>query len=481
MSDPYEPFRDEPRRDAPHGADTGVGDDVEHTRPLAHGDGTGDAAGGGQHAAPQPSGWGDQHAGYPAPGQQAGGLPARPGPQDGYAAFGAPVPAPGEGRRDRRRAERDRRRADRAGRGRVPGWVWPAVTALALVVGLGGGALGAAAYDAWQDDDAPRATSSGLGIEGEGVSTAPPLEAGNTSVAAVAAELLPSTLQIFSSADGEDATGSGFVFDEAGHIITNNHVVAEAAEGGTVEVLTDDGQRFAVEVVGRSAVYDIAVLQADEAQDLQAVSFGPAADLVVGEGVVAIGSPLGLSATVTHGIVSAKNRPVTTGSSDDQSYINAVQTDAAINPGNSGGPLVDLEGRVVGVNSAIATTGGMTGSGGSIGVGFAIPSEQVLRTAEQLIQDGEASYPVIGAQVMVGGEDTGRGAVVDQINDGSPAQEAGLQEGDVVTAVNDQPVTGGAELIVAIRSYAPGETITLTVQRGEDISEVDVTLDAQTG
>ncbi|MDF9717914.1 trypsin-like peptidase domain-containing protein, partial [Nocardioides sp. ChNu-99] len=373
------------------------------------------------------------------------------------------------------------RRADRAGRGRVPGWVWPAVTALALVVGAGGGALGAAAYDAWQDDDGPRAASSSLDVEGKGVSTAPPLEADNTSVAAVAAELLPSTLQIFSSAEGEDATGSGFVFDDAGHIITNNHVVAEAAEGGTVEVLTVEGRRFEVEVVGRSAVYDIAVLQADEAQDLQAVSFGPAEGLVVGEGVVAIGSPLGLSATVTHGIVSAKNRPVTTGSSDDQSYIDAVQTDAAINPGNSGGPLVDLEGRVVGVNSAIATTGGMTGSGGSIGVGFAIPSEQVLRTAEQLIQDGEASYPVIGAQVMVGGEDTGQGAVVDQVNDGSPAQEAGLEEGDVVTAVNGQPVTGGAELIVAIRSYAPGETITLTVRRGEASSEVEVTLDAQTG
>ena len=181
---------------------------------------------------------------------------------------------------------------------------------------------------------------------------------------------------------------------------------------------------------------------------------------------VAIGAPLGLSSTVTSGIISALNRPVTTGSTaDDSSYINAIQTDAAINPGNSGGPLVNLQGQVVGVNSAIATNGGgsFDDEAGNIGVGFAIPVEQVITTADQILESGEAQYPVIGARVQTGGPAEFDGATVDEVLDDSPAQDAGLENGDLITHVNGVRVTDGIGLIVAIRTHQPGDTIEFTV------------------
>jgi putative serine protease PepD len=194
---------------------------------------------------------------------------------------------------------------------------------------------------------------------------------------------------------------------------------------------------------------------------------------------VAIGSPLGLDSTVTSGIVSALDRPVTTGERDESSFINAVQTDAAINPGNSGGPLVNLRGEVVGVNSAIATVGGFAGSAGNIGVGFAIPMEQVKVTAEQILQTGEAKYPVIGANVDVRARDNG--ARIVEVPSGTPADQAGLEKGDIVTAVEDTAVADGIALIVAIRSHQPGETIELTVRRGGTERTIEITLDAKVG
>ena len=204
----------------------------------------------------------------------------------------------------------------------------------------------------------------------------------------------------------------------------------------------------------------------------------------MGEPVVAFGSPLGLSSTVTSGIVSALNRPVTTGdSANDSSYINAVQTDAAINPGNSGGPLVNLQGQVVGVNSAIATTGGgfAGGESGNIGVGFAIPIEQVRVTADQILRTGEARYPVIGAKVQTGGDESGTGALIDEVMPDTPAEDSGLEKGDIVIEVNGQRVTDGIALIVAIRTYQPGQTIEFTVRRGGDEQVVEVTLDSEVG
>jgi putative serine protease PepD len=368
-------------------------------------------------------------------------------------------------------------------RGRVPGWIWPVVATVALVVGILGGVGGSVVYDQLIDPDSPGSVAGGLA--GVDTVSVPPLDADNGSVAAVAQSLLPSTVQISAEYDGErgGATGSGFVLDRQGHVITNNHVVAEAAEDdGLIEIVDQDGNRYAAEVVGRSSVYDLAVLYAEGAKGLKPASLGASQALRVGEGVVAFGSPLGLSSTVTAGIVSALHRPVTTGAAgDDSSYINAVQTDAAINPGNSGGPLVNLRGQVVGVNSAIATTGGsIDGESGNIGVGFAIPIEQVRITADQILRTGEARYPVIGAQVQTGRDD-GSGAEIDEVMAGTPAEDSGLRKGDLITEVNGERVTDGIALIVAIRSHQPGETLEFTVERGGDEQTISVTLDSEVG
>jgi len=316
--------------------------------------------------------------------------------------------------------------------------------------------------------------------------SAAPLDADNGSVPAVAEALLPSTVQILADVEGQSggATGSGFVLDREGHVVTNNHVVASAAaDDGTITVIDHMGERHEATVVGRSAVYDLAVLDVDAADALEPAALGASQVLRVGDSVIAFGAPLGLSQTVTSGIVSALNRPVTTsGESDDESsYINAVQTDAAINPGNSGGPLVNLAGEVVGVNSAIATTGGATTEAGNIGVGFAIPIEQVRTTVDQILRTGEAEYPVIGAQVRTGGEPDATGATITEVMADTPADRAGLRKDDLITAVDDQPVTDGIALIVAIRTHLPGETVEMSVLRDGDEQLVEVELDGKVG
>lgn len=370
----------------------------------------------------------------------------------------------------------------RAARGRVSLWVWPAVAVLALVVGLVGGVAGGVIWDRY-GDESPFATS-GRGLETADIETTPPLPADNGSIAAVAEKLLPSTVQISAELDGQagGATGSGFILDREGHVVTNNHVVAGAADSDAgITILDQNGNRYAAELVGRSPVYDLAVLYVAEARDMEPAALGESGILKIGEGVVALGSPLGLSSTVTSGIVSALDRPVTTGSARDSlSYINAVQTDAAINPGNSGGPLVNLRGQVVGVNSAIATAGGGMGEAGNIGVGFAIPVEQVRVTADQILTDGEARYPVIGAQVNTAQTEEVGGLVV-EVMPGTPAEEAGLREDDLITAVAGDRVTDGIALIVAIRTHRPGDTVEFTVQRGGQERQIDITLDGEVG
>jgi putative serine protease PepD len=363
------------------------------------------------------------------------------------------------------------------GGGRFPGWVWPVVAATALVLGLLGGALGGALVSSSMNDGIVNVPVIG------GEKPAPaPLEADNTSVAAVAEALLPSTVQILTrggTGAAGDATGSGFVVDREGHVITNNHVVSGVSEGGKIQVIDHAGRRHTAEIVGRSPVYDIAVLDVEGAEDLRPAALGSSRSMNVGETVVAIGSPLGLSSTVTSGIVSALDRPVTTGDEDESSFINAVQTDAAINPGNSGGPLVNLRGEVVGVNSAIATMGGFASKAGNIGVGFAIPMEQVRVTATQIVRTGEAEYPVIGAEVNTGARRNG--AEIVKVPSGTPADRAGLEDGDIVVAVGGKPVADGIGLIVAIRSHQPGETIRLTVRRDGSERTLEVTLDAKVG
>ena len=394
------------------------------------------------------------------------GYPTQPYPP-GYGHPGYPTPP----------ARDDRR-------GAFPGWLWPVVAGLALMVGLLGGTLGGVAVSRSLNDgtvDVP--------ILDPDQAAPAPLDPDNGSIAAVAEELLPSTVQVLArgGSDGEQgggSTGSGFVLDREGHVITNNHVVADATEAGAITVVDHKGRSHDATIVGRSPVYDIAVLQVDGAKELEPAALGSSRAMRVGQTVVAIGSPLGLSSTVTSGIVSALDRPVTTGANGadtESSFINAVQTDAAINPGNSGGPLVNMRGQVVGVNSAIATTGGglLGGEAGNIGVGFAIPMEQVQVTAAQILRTGEARYPVIGASVDT--RPAQGGAEVVRVPSGTPASRAGLRQGDVVVAVDGKPVTDGIGLIVAIRSHQPGETITLTVERGDSREEVDIRLDSKVG
>ena len=353
--------------------------------------------------------------------------------------------------------------------------------AVALVAGSVGGAVG---YLLAARDD------GGVTVDGSNLGSAPArtVDRSARSIPGVAARVLPSVVQIkVDTAQGE-ATGSGFVLDDEGLLVTNNHVVDGAQ--GSVDVSFVDGTTASADVVGTSASYDIAVLQVD-AKNLPALPLGNSDSVVVGDPVVAIGSPLGLSGTVTSGIVSAKNRPVTAGDSGggDSAYINAIQTDAAINPGNSGGPLVNLAGEVVGVNSAIATVGGnLTGEGGNIGVGFAIPINQVRRTVEQIIDTGEAQFPIIGASLDGGYDGDGARIATTSAADGTPpivpdgpAEQAGLQPGDVILAIDGTAVGDSSELIVAIRSRQPGDTVRLTVRRGDDEREVVVTLGATEG
>ncbi|OCI31724.1 S1C family serine protease [Oerskovia enterophila] len=417
-----------------------------------------------QHATATPGGPAQHGTTPPQPAYQgAGSLPGEPDPHGSTTPvepWGAPPPPP---------AQKPRRRI---GAGAVAG-----IAALALVAG----AVGGIAADRIVDGTQRRPVSASLPLAG----TAPEAERPAGSVAAIAATVLPSVVSLqVEGADGI-STGSGFVIREDGYILTNNHVVAGGADGGKVTVLFADGSERPATIVGRTADYDLAVVKVDEA-GLTPLVLGDSDAVVVGDPVVAIGAPLGLNGTVTTGIVSALNRPVAAGDSAETAFINAIQTDAAINPGNSGGPLVNGAGEVVGVNSAIAQPPGTGGATGSIGLGFAIPSDQARRTAEELIEKGTATYPVIG--VLLDSRYQGEGVQVttepqggqSPVTAGGPADEAGIQAGDVILAIDGRPVSLSDELIVAIRAKAPGDTVTLRVRTGDAERDVRVVLDEAT-
>ncbi|MDQ6648581.1 MAG: trypsin-like peptidase domain-containing protein [Actinomycetota bacterium] len=282
-------------------------------------------------------------------------------------------------------------------------------------------------------------------------------------------------------------TGSGVVIRTDGYVLTNNHVVAAAAGGaGTVSVTFSDGRSVPATIVGTDPTSDLAVVRVKDASGLTAAVFADSEQLQVGQSVLAVGAPLGLSNTVTEGIVSTLHRPVATGESGApaQSVIDAVQTDAAINPGNSGGALVDLAGRVVGINSAIASVGASAAGGqsGSIGVGFAIPSDSAAKVADQLIATGHAVHSQMGVSVTGAGGGSGSrvGATLGQVMAGGPAAKAGLQVGDVVTKVGSRAVTDADALIVAVRAHDPGETVSVTYQRSGSSRTASVVLGAST-
>ncbi|MCF6506197.1 PDZ domain-containing protein [Blastococcus sp. MG754426] len=307
-----------------------------------------------------------------------------------------------------------------------------------------------------------------------------------TTATAAAAKAAPSVVTVYVSSGSGAGSGSGVVLTADGYVLTNNHVIAEGASGaGAVQVRTADGTLYDAEIVGTDPASDLAVLRLDGAEDLVAATFADSDEVQIGDVAVAIGAPLGLSNTVTDGIISATGRAVATGSTqDDATVLDAIQTDAAINPGNSGGALVDGAGEVIGINTAIATVAsglpGGQGQSGNIGVGFAIPANTAQRVAQQIIETGDATRAYLGVRASTAADDqnreVGTGAEVALVEPGSAAEEGGLRVGDVVTAVGERPVTTSTELTAAIRSEAPGDTVELTVRRGGDTRTVEVVL-----
>ena len=296
----------------------------------------------------------------------------------------------------------------------------------------------------------------------------------SSDVAAIAESVLPSVVSILIEAGENSGSGSGFIVQSDGYILTNNHVAAPAANGGELTVVFDNGDKVIAKIVGRNTSYDLAVLKVDR-DGLPAAVLGDSSAVRVGEVAIAIGAPLGLNGTVTAGIISSLDRSVTAGGSGELAFINAIQTDAAINPGNSGGPLLDGTGRVIGINSAIATLAGtIGGESGSIGLGFSIPINTAKRIAEELIATGDSQTPIIG--VVLNTAFTGDGAQVSEITPGGPAEKAGVREGDVITGFNGRQVADSTELVVVIRSYAPGEEIEITLTRNGQSSTVSLAL-----
>ncbi|MGN6686184.1 MAG: trypsin-like peptidase domain-containing protein [Actinomycetales bacterium] len=346
------------------------------------------------------------------------------------------------------------------------------VAAVIAAAAIGGGAGAATTYALTTHDSStstlstPAASALPSTASGEQAKAVTP--AG--SVAAVAQAVLPSVVQITVRSASESGTGTGFVISGDGEILTNNHVVAGATDGqGSVTVEFNDGQRVEARILGTDPTTDLAVIKVNGVKDLKPVKLGSSSDLQVGQQVVAIGSPLGLSGTVTSGIVSALDRPVRTGGADASgedrtTVIDAIQTDAAINPGNSGGPLVDMSGRVVGINSAIATLGASAGGqSGSIGLGFSIPIDQARPIAQQLAQGQSATHALLGVSVTDvtdNGEPAGAG--VQQVTPGSAAAQGGIEAGSVITKVDSRVIDTADTLIAEIRSHRPGEKVTVT-------------------
>ena len=279
---------------------------------------------------------------------------------------------------------------------------------------------------------------------------------------AISALVTPTVVSISVTSTDGSGTGSGSIYKSNANtsfIITNNHVIESAVTAGTIKVEFTNGDQVAATIVGRDPMYDLAVLSI-KTGNLPTIAIGDSSKVSVGDPVLAIGSPLGLASTVTSGIISALNRPVTTGVEGSQSYVNAIQTDAAINPGNSGGALVDAQGRIIGVNSAIATLSS-GGTSGSIGLGFSIPINEAKRVFEEIIATGKSTRPVLG--VFFDTEFTGIGARILRLSPGEGAEKAGIPAGSVIRTIDGLKIPNEVAAIVKIRSYVPGATVTMVV------------------
>ncbi|MEU0582196.1 trypsin-like peptidase domain-containing protein [Streptomyces sp. NPDC006132] len=450
-------------------------------------------------AAPAPQGqapqgpYGQDPQGQPGHGQGAPGDAGRPGVSSSAPDPSWPPPPPptapshgdgGSGYGAGGWSSSYQQPAPKSGRGR--GGLIAGVLVAALVAGGLGGGLGYTL--AKNNDDSTGSTTVSASTSGGDVKRDP------GTVAGVAAKALPSTVTIEAEGtSGEGGTGTGFVFDKQGHIITNNHVVADAVDGGKLTATFPNGKKYDAEVIGNAQGYDVAVIKLKDAPgDLKPLTLGDSDKVAVGDATIAIGAPFGLSDTVTTGIISAKNRPVASsdGSGSQASYMSALQTDASINPGNSGGPLLDAQGNVIGINSAIQSTGNGgfgTGQSGSIGLGFAIPINQAEYVAQELIKTGKPVYAKIGASVSLD-DGSGGAKITDQgaggaapVEPGGPAAKAGLKPGDVITKLDDRVIDSGPTLIGEIWTHKPGDKVTITYERGGKQHTVDVTLGSRVG
>jgi putative serine protease PepD len=367
----------------------------------------------------------------------------------------------------------------RSGFGRIAG-----TGALVLAVALGSGLAGAE-IALHRDGGSPTTVASGTVVKG---GTSP-----TETLAKVAAAVQPSVVSIKVAASGGTDEGSGVIMTSNGAILTNNHVISAAANGGTITVTFSNGDTAKATIVGRDTSTDLAVIKASGVSNLKPATFGNSDSVHVGDTVLAIGSPLGLEGSVSAGIISALHRPVDVGSGDQQpqspfgdpfgqqqqsqggptTVLNdAIQTDAPINPGNSGGPLVDAQGRVIGINSAIASLSSGTGQSGNIGVGFAIPVDEAQRVAQQLLKGQTVTHAVLG----VSASDVTGGARVEAITASSGAAKAGLQVGDVITKVDSTTVSDATELTAAIRTHSAGDKVQLTYTRNGSSHTATATL-----
>lgn len=365
------------------------------------------------------------------------------------------------------------------------------LTVGALAIAVVSAGIGGAAASVVVHSGHPTSAIPGSRLPGAPAPSMPAANVPGGTVEQVAAKVVPSVVMLETDLGRQSEEGSGIILSSDGLILTNNHVVAAAAKAGRdnpgappdagpkTTVTFSDGRTATFSVVGADPTTDIAVVKVQGVSGLAPISLGTSANLVVGQPVIAVGSPLGLEGTVTTGIVSALNRPVsTTGDTGNQNTVlDAIQTDAAINPGNSGGALVNMNGDLIGVNSAIATLGGDStdSQSGSIGLGFAIPIDQAKRIADELISSGTASHASLGVQVT--SDKSAHGAKVVQVVPGGAAAAAGLPSGVVVTKVNDRTINSADGLVAAVRSRAPGDKITLTyLDPSGDTRTVDVTL-----
>jgi putative serine protease PepD len=350
--------------------------------------------------------------------------------------------------------------------GRPGNAVIAAILAAALVVGGLAGLVGAAGFTAVDHLVGSDTSTSTAPRSSSPVVDRKDVDPADDSVEKVAASVLPSVVKINVRGSQGEGSGSGIIISSDGEILTNNHVVAVAGNGGKITVNFNSGSTVKATVIGTDPLTDLAVIKAKGVSGLDPATLGHSDQLDVGEAVVAIGSPFGLDATVTTGIVSALNRPVSVGQTQDTATTYpAIQTDAAINPGNSGGPLVNRRGEVVGINSSIRTAATTSGQAGSIGLGFAIPIDNVLPVVDQLRNGETPTHARLGVGVVDATSKDGlvTGAGIERVDPGSAAADAGLQRGDVITKVDDNVITGYQSLVATIRGHRPGDQVTLTV------------------